>query len=148
MRGLSKTRNGFTLIELLIVVAIIGILATIVTVSLREASDRSRNTKIVTDVVQIRKVSEDMYIQEADGYTKLCVSGGLNTAYNDILQTLKDDIEIYAGAGSITCYSARYSYCASAKLTGSQAKWFCIDDDGNNAEGGANPCTDADSKCQ
>ncbi len=143
-----KKYQGFTLIELLIVVAIIGILATIVTVSLREASDRSRNTKIVTDVVQIRKVSEDMYIKEADGYTKLCISGGLNIAYNDILKTLKEDVEIYAGTNSITCYSARYSYCVSAKLTGSQVKWFCIDDDGNNAEAGANPCTDADSKCQ
>lgn len=46
--------QGFTLIELLIVIAIIGILSTIATVSLSQARERARDTKRVADIQQIR----------------------------------------------------------------------------------------------
>lgn len=146
----GKAQKGFTLIELLIVIAIIGILATIVVVSLRGASDKSRNTKIVTDVTQIRKIAEDMYVQSFNGYTDLCSSGDLNTisgSYKDTLATLKTDIEKYGGSIS-KCYSSQYSYCVSANLTGENAKYFCIDDEGHNTEPTTDPCTSATSKCE
>jgi len=135
------------LIELLIVVAIVGILATIVIVSLREASDRTRNTKIVTNVTQIRKVAEDMYLQETDGYENLCSSGTLNTAYSDSLVILKNDIEKYGGT-NIVCYSSRYDYCVSVQLGGQEVKYFCIDDTGNNVESTTNACSASNIKCQ
>lgn len=147
MNNFPVKRRGFTIVELLIVVAIIGILATIVIVSLREASDRARNTKIVTSVTQIRKVAEDMYIQESSGYESLCLSGGLNIAYTDILETLKDDIEKFGGS-NIVCYSSRYSYCVSTLMTGSTAKYFCIDSDGNNIESTSNACMVSNIACE
>lgn len=140
--------KGFTLIEILIVIAIIGILASIVVVSLRGASERTKNTKIVTDIVQVRKVAEVMYVQEATGYENLCSQGTLNVN-NETLLTLKNDIEYYSGSSDvITCYASVRSYCVSVELLGVQTKWFCIDDEGNNEEFTTNPCIDADSKCE
>ncbi len=59
------------------VIAIIIILATIIIISVKEAADRAKNTKIVTSMVQIGKLSENIYLQESDGYTSLCASGTL-----------------------------------------------------------------------
>ncbi|MBU1045559.1 type II secretion system GspH family protein [Patescibacteria group bacterium] len=142
-----KKREGFTIVELLIVVAIIGILATIVIVSLREASDRARNTKIITNITQIRKVAEDMYIQEASGYESLCLSGALNGDYSDILTILENDVEKYGGE-VVSCYASRYSYCVTAQLTGSTTKYFCIDEQGNNLESTSNACSVSNIVCE
>ncbi len=147
MKVLTKTKKGFTLIELLIVVAIIGILATIVIVSLREASDRARNTKIITSITQIRKVAEDMYLQEPGGYESLCLGGALNEAYSDILIILKNDVGKYGGA-VVGCYSSHYSYCVSAQFTGSATKYFCIDGQGNNIEAITNACSASNIACE
>ena len=144
-----KGRRGFTLIELLIVIAIIGILATIVIISLRGASDRSRNTKIITDMTQIRKISEDMYTQSFDGYSDLCDSGTLNTGvYPKTLGILETDIEKYNDSISVKCYASSYSYCISAQLSGENAKYFCIDDEGHSSELITDPCTSATDKCE
>ncbi len=47
-------KKGFTLIELLVVIAIIGILTTVATVSLVQARRRARDTKRISDMVQLR----------------------------------------------------------------------------------------------
>lgn len=140
------TSKGFTLIEILIVITIIGILSSIVAVSLRGASDRAKNTKIVTSVVQVRTIAEVMYVQEVSGYQNLCSANTLNIN-NESLLILKNDIEHHGGA--ITCHASTRSYCLSVVLIGDTPRWFCIDDEGNNEEISAgNPCLNAESLCQ
>ena len=51
----SFCRNGFTLIELLVVIAIIGMLSSIIFVSLMESKMRSRDAKRITDVSSLDK---------------------------------------------------------------------------------------------
>jgi prepilin-type N-terminal cleavage/methylation domain-containing protein len=143
---LKKTNRGFTLIELLMVVAIIIVLATIVIISVREATDRAKNTKIITGMVQVRKLAEDIYLQESDGYTKLCIAGTLNDGYSNQMQTLHADITNHSGADP-TCFTSLSSYCASSVLF--DGDWFCIDDTGvPEMVKTGNPCLDADSNCK
>lgn len=51
-------RRGFTLIELLAVVAIIGILSSVVISSVNQARSRARDTKRISDVRQIQNALE------------------------------------------------------------------------------------------
>lgn len=46
-------KNGFSLIEILVVIAIIGIIATIISVSLLGARDKARDTKRKAEISQI-----------------------------------------------------------------------------------------------
>lgn len=54
-----KKKKGFTLIELLIVIAIIGLLAAIVLVSLSTARDKAKVTSYVTYMTQMKRLVAD-----------------------------------------------------------------------------------------
>ena len=58
----KKRSKSFTLIELLVVIAIIGILSSIVLVSLNSAKARARDAKRKHDLVQFRSALEMYYI--------------------------------------------------------------------------------------
>lgn len=60
---MRKNQKGFTLIELLVVIAIIGLLATLAIVSLRNAQQRARDTKRITDTKSIQTAVE-LYASE------------------------------------------------------------------------------------
>lgn len=63
----SKKGAGFTLIELLIVIAIIGLLTSIVVASLGTARLRARDTKRVNDMNQVR-TGLDVMLNQVGGY--------------------------------------------------------------------------------
>ena len=57
----QKKGAGFTLIELLVVITIIGILATIVLVSLNDARTKARNVRRLADIRQLALALEIYY---------------------------------------------------------------------------------------
>lgn len=65
---MHSTQKGFTLIELLIVITIIGILSSIVLVSLGESKKKSQAAKIVQEVKQFQNAMEQYRLQNGGYY--------------------------------------------------------------------------------
>jgi type IV pilus assembly protein PilE len=149
MGKLGKSKKGFTLIELLMVMALIGILVAIIYVSLRNSVIRSKNSRIATDVAEIRKIAQGLYLSSSDGYTSLCVSDGtsLNRTNQD-LDDLQEDIEGLGGSIK-SCWANVESYCLTVNLAQNRG-FLCIDDEGRFSSllsSEPNPCVDANSSC-
>src|SRR5476651_2278286 len=80
---IKASKRGFTLIELLVVIAIIGILSSIVLVSLNSARVKGTDTRTLSDVQQMRTWLETQY--NGTGYPVLNgQNGNCNTAANII----------------------------------------------------------------
>ncbi len=88
----QKNQQSFTLIELLIVVAIIGILAAIIIVSLTSASARARDAQRIAQMKEIQNALSEYYIQNGSYppcAVTWCVSqSGQNSWFQDALQPL------------------------------------------------------------
>ena len=72
---MKKKNSGFTLMELLIVIAILGILATIGLGSFRSAQIKGRDAQRKSDLTQIQKALE-MYYNDYSGYPETLPAGG------------------------------------------------------------------------
>ncbi len=76
----QKTQQGFTLLELLIVIAIIGILAGVISVSVSSARVKARDAKRMGDIRQTITALEQYYIKNGTyptGTASTVASGSL-----------------------------------------------------------------------
>lgn len=71
------SKRGFTLIELLVTIAIIGILSSVILVSLSSAQIKSRDAKRIAEVRQIQSALEMYYTS----YGRYPVSGGCGATF-------------------------------------------------------------------
>lgn len=144
-------KKAFTLIELLIVIAIIGILAGIVLVSLTGALKKGKDSRIQADLQQVRNIA-GMIMTDEGGYDSLCASDNTlnknHSTYGSQLGTIESDI--IAQGSSLTCYASSNDYCVAAKLVSKENYYYCIDSNGTalSTSTTANPCTSASSKCK
>ncbi len=76
---LNTKVRGFTLIELMVVIAIIGLLASIITVSLVSSRAKGRDAKRISDIKTIQLALETYY--NDNGYYPTSIYGGALTPY-------------------------------------------------------------------
>lgn len=117
-----KNNKAFTLLELLIVIAIIGLLSTIITVSLRGAKAKAQDASIVAHLHEIRTAGQVHFTEH----------GNYNNLFNDDTEAKKIMDEIIK-ITTIINESIPQAYCvqAEAKTSGS----YCLDSTGRIGKG-------------
>ena len=144
----NSSRQGFTLIELLIVVAIIGILSSIVIVTLTGQGDKADDAKIKFELRQVSTVAV-IYRNKKDNtnYANFCADT-TDDGISNILASLKKT----SGATEAGCSDTDDGWAVWAKSstvdTDSDNDYFCIDSaEGIVTSGSAAPSGDADITC-
>ncbi len=137
--------RGFTLIELLVVIAIIGILASVVLVSLQSARKKGSDSRIISDVQQMRTHAESTF--NGSNYNAAMVAGnngvvngnGLVTTSGGVPNQLYTDAVNNGGlmfakttSGNVTAY-AIYGQLPSTNAVVANSRYFCIGSDGSTA---------------
>lgn len=121
-RNLQK---GFTLIELLVVVAIIGILSSMVLVSLNKAREKGRDASAKGSLSSIRAAAEIFYDSNDNWYN----GGSLGDMCADDtnIQSLLIAAENQTGSTN-DCEANQHSYTAGIMLNSDH--YFCVDSTG------------------
>ncbi len=91
----TKLARGFTLIELLVVVSIIGMLASVVLVSLQGARSKAKDTKLILEIKELQKALElyklDNGRYPGDGYWHAYTDCGFNRAGDGTVHTMEEN---------------------------------------------------------
>lgn len=136
---MNKKRRGFTLIELLVVIAIIGVLSSVVLVSLNIARGKGANATIKSDLNSVRSQAELFYDSSPTGYLGVCADPQIQKA---IIGS-----NTVSGGTAICNNSATYWLVSSPlKVPEDTSNYWCVDNAGV-ARGHASAITVLDVSC-
>lgn len=113
-------KRGFTLMELLVVVAIIGILAAIVLVSLNSARNKGKNAAIKSQMVSLRSAGE-LHNEDNGSFATFCASTEATNLSAGVTNS---------GGTSFDCDAASDAWAAEVQLVGTGAGFWCVDSTG------------------
>jgi prepilin-type N-terminal cleavage/methylation domain-containing protein len=145
-KGRKKLVSGFTLLELLIVIAIIGILTSIIMISLSDTRNKGEDTAVKSNLNTIRGVSELFYANNGNSF--LPVGGSTfsiaacpvyNASGTNMLsadKTIADAIAeaIKRGANGSSCYNSNIAWAVAVGLKSSVTASWCVDSGGNSKQ--------------
>lgn len=107
-----STKKGFTLIELLIVIAIIGVLASIVLVSMGGARAKARDAVRAADMRQIASAME-LFYGDNDAYVS---QAGVPTAIGTYMAAVPKDPKASANYGWVSNAADDQKFCLYATM--------------------------------
>ena len=120
--------KGFTLIELLIVIAIIGILASIVFVNLVNSRNQAKDAAIQADLDSMRLGAEQLYESGSNGYDDVCTDSRTKLPYDAAMGNG------YNNKG--VCQDSPYKWAAcvyeNIGATNGTSQAWCVDNTGIN----------------
>lgn len=121
----KQNQKGFTLIELLVVVAIIGLLSSVVLISLNSARSKARDAKRISDVNQIGKALEGYYNDNASYPAALADLTSGSVIYVGTIPTAPTPPDNPIGATDCDDTTNAYTYTQTGSGTG-YTLTFCL----------------------
>ncbi len=125
MKVCTKNKKcGFTLIELLVVIAIIGLLSSIVLVSLGGTRSKARDARRQSDMRQVI-TAQEMYYSDSDKYLRNTATSSIPAigTYTPILKDPQDPTKVYNWLNNKACTPDGQFFCAYATL---ENKGTCV----------------------
>ena len=137
---MPKTKKGFTLIEFLVVIAIIGLLATLSVVALNNARERARDSRRVSDIKQIQTALE-LYFNANDSYPESTEGGEAHDELTGQIDEFMDPVPENPtpdDCGGVTDWTGEYVYTQSG--SGYELD-YCLGSDTGGIDAGPNTAT-------
>ena len=121
----DRRKAGFTLIELLVVLTVIGVLATIVLVSLQSVRAKARDARRVSDVRQYMLALELDY----DDHLKYIEKGALGVADEPPAKVASylDPAPADPGNAPVACQPEGYRWWGNAGQGQKYCLWACLE---------------------
>ncbi|MDP3997554.1 MAG: type II secretion system protein [bacterium] len=124
-------QSGFNLVELLIVIAILGILITLVIMAVQGGKQKAFDNSIRNDVRQMRWLAEEVYDSNGASYEDWTQNAEIS-AQLDVLHADMDKILNYIATpeqphAAILRESQVGDYCISAPLKTDSSSYYCVD---------------------
>ena len=136
----KKNPRAFTLMELLIVIAIIGLLATITIVAVNGARAKSRDNKRVTDLKQIQKALELTY-EPGSGYPTVSSGTVIGAAGTKVLCAKGSTVAFVADQTASNCDTGKvYMGLVPSNPTPGGSDYTYKSTDGNGSLCTTAPC--------
>ena len=112
---MKRTHKGFTLVELLIVVAVVGVLAAMMTMSSTDAVDSAGANVILSNLNSLKTAAYQMYINEDLGMASIVFAGTatVGSTTSDVTTTLKK-------------YLGKNDLGTSYGLVGDTTAWYVV----------------------
>ena len=140
MKKSKRLVHGFTLIELLIVIAIIGILSSIVVASLNSARIKGSDAAAKADMHGLRAQADVFYDNSGQLYTGVCSDTHIVQA---IAHAATTENIVWAStadnSATATCTDAADTWMAYVQLGKGAGDYWCVDSTGNTVSEAASP---------
>ncbi len=137
--SLKRGKTGFTIIELMVVIAIIGVLASLL-ISINTTRERTKDSRVISSTRQILALAATQEIS-LDGYLGL-------SARPEFIE-LEEDINSQSIHTELVLHASKDEYCAYARLPSDIDRVFCVDHFQVAREAAFSDisCTDANKRC-
>lgn len=126
------------------VVAIIGLMSTIVLVNIRSAQADARDASIQSSMHQVRNAAEMSYTRNNESYFEVCDENDAILSNVGEFAYLEAAIKRENGGKDVKCLESadKKSFAASSPLVAKPGKYWCVESAGLSMEI-ANPITSA-----
>lgn len=130
----QTNRQGFTLIEILVVIAIIGILSSVVLGSLNSAREKGADGAVKSNLSSVKNVAAIYYDDQSGSYLGLCSTSQKVIDAMAGSQTVVAPTPIVGGLGDGECVDSSAEWAAWVNLKLSSTTAWCVDSTGKSGE--------------